>query len=104
MTLPTELHIGGMTYRVESGVEHLRSDSDERLCGQIDYVAGVIKLADGLGPTRVRQTLMHEIVHGIANAACMYPSEDDVDRMASGLIAVFRENPGLVKFFFGDDE
>lgn len=95
MKIPTKLHIGGITYRVELESGELRDESDHKLCGEIDYQAALIRVKRDMAPSRIIQTLMHEIVHGIANASCMYPSEEDVDRVASGIIAVLRENPEL---------
>lgn len=73
------------------------TDGKHQLDGQIDYVAGHIRLRKGLCDGTKRQTLWHEVIHGIATHGRIKMKEDDVDRMASGIIQVLMDNPWLAK-------
>lgn len=67
-------------------------DKDTHLVGQINYAEQVIKVEKGLGSEYRRQTIIHEVVHGILEAlgySDINSDEQKVQGIASALHQVF---------------
>ncbi|MDR3572871.1 MAG: hypothetical protein P4L50_03335 [Anaerolineaceae bacterium] len=95
-TLPTSIQIGPCKYQVDI-VRDLRSDSDEKLLGQIDYVNFVIHIDNKLNDQQTPFTLWHEIIHGILRNSCRGLKESVVDTLAFGIVDVLQRNDnGLI--------
>lgn len=78
------VNILGRMVRVEY-VPDLK-DGDEELYGQILHPDDVIKLnQDFEGTTRLEETILHEIIHGISGALGMGLEEQNVTSLARGL-------------------
>jgi hypothetical protein len=68
------------------------------LAGTIDLRGGTIRVvAVGSPDSIVAETLLHEILHGISFNRDIGLSESQVDQVAAGLMALFVDNPELVK-------
>ena len=92
---PDTVQILGMTYPVRTEPnEHFVNNAN----GKIDGDAQYILIADALGPDKDRETLLHEVIHGISFAMCSDLTEHQVRSMANGLYAVLRNNPALVTY------
>lgn len=105
MNRPNEINIVGVVYRVEycdrpSEVDVFKRQS---LWGQIDYWTRTIRVYDaGRQSADLWQTIMHEILHGLAehlHLTCLgkggAPEDsvhDELDRLATGLVDVFARN------------
>jgi hypothetical protein len=50
-----------------------------------------------------RDTLLHEVLHGIDHEMHCGMSEPQIRRMATGLLQVLRHNAGLVAYLVGTD-
>lgn len=98
--IPEEIVIGPNRYAVEF-VERLESDDHRRLTGQIDYSALKIRIDPAPELNRQVITLFHEIVHGIDEVYGLDLAEEDVDRMANGIVDVLQRNPGLLELVGG---
>ena len=110
MEIPKQLKIGGHTYKVICPYE-FRDRGD--LSGQHDSSLLEIRIDDRDGwshvekpDSRVRQTLMHEILHAIDSAAGLNElnngtkeSERIVDAISEGLCQVFNDNNELLELF-----
>ena len=71
----------------------------QRLNGHILYDKAVIKIDSGLALVSQRLTMMHEIVHGIADYLDVDMSEKEVSLMANGITAMLMDNPEVVNMF-----
>lgn len=101
--------IGYLTYDVyeadhvrEDGVSHLPDVTDDKwLCGEISYIKRCIYINGVLDEEVKKQTLLHEITHGILRNAGQHANSENeelVDGIAYGLIQVLRDNPQLIEY------
>jgi len=57
------VNICGIPYKVELQTTHFEADA--RHFGEIDYKRGVITIADDMSEEITKETLYHEIIHGM---------------------------------------
>lgn len=57
-----------------------------------------IDIKEGQHPTEEADTMLHEVIHGISDLHRLNLSESRVARFATGLIAVFQDNPEFCKY------
>lgn len=97
MKIPDKVRIGGVDYTVI--MEERIIDAEGRaLRGQIDYNAAKIKLEPNVQDEQgKKQTLMHEIMHGIAKhfGLSILDDEDVIDKLATGMYMVISDNPDM---------
>ena len=101
---PKKVNIIGIEYAVEyvdkpSDVDIYKRDS---MWGQIDYWTRTIRVYDnGRSEEDVFQTLLHEVLHGIAEALKLYlakkENHDDLDILALALTDVLFRNGWILK-------
>lgn len=93
--IPANIRILGLSYPVamESN-EHFVNHAN----GIINCDEQFIRIADTLGPDKEKETLLHEVIHGVSFAMCSDLSEHQVRSMANGLYSVLKDNPKLVKY------
>lgn len=110
MHIPSSLKIGGHTYKVICPYG-FRDRGD--LSGQHDASLLEIRIDNRDGwshvekpDSRIRQILMHEILHAIDSAAGLNElnggtkeNERIVEAISEGLCQVFSDNPELLKLF-----
>lgn len=85
-------------YRVEE-VEQI--DKYQRLLGQIEYTEQVIKIDKNISEDMKKETLIHEIIHGILEKLGyeeLNEDEQKVHSIASTMYLVLKENQ-LISFF-----
>lgn len=85
-------------YRVEE-VEQI--DKYQRLLGQIEYTEQVIKIDKNISEDMKKETLIHEIIHGILEKLGyeeLNEDEQKVHSIASTMYLVLKENK-LISFF-----
>ena len=99
MPRPESVRILGVKYPVAT---ETNTDFTGTANGHIDGDAQAIRIADGLGPDKGRETLLHEVIHGTSFAMCSDLTEHQVRSMANGLYAVFRDNPDLIRYLMTD--
>lgn len=96
MRIPERVRIGGVDYAV---IHEERLNNGQNLAyGRIDYDKAEIRLAEHLQSAQGEcQTLLHEILHGIANhfGLAINEEEDSIDKLASGLYMVLKDNPEM---------
>lgn len=90
--LPQEIKIIGKTYRVEPVPE---MDDD---CGACYDSKQLIKISEDLAQELAQDTLLHEVIHAVDFQMHTNLKERQVSALASGLTAVFKENPEFVKY------
>ena len=92
MNIPKKINIGGIIY----DVEFVKKADDElnkfNLYGNIDFVDCKIKIADGINNQMKEVTLIHEVLHGIAQNYSMDFKEDEIERLSNGIYQVLKEN------------
>lgn len=95
-TMPSSVRVLGMDMAV---VVHTADDAhmDDKF-GYCDNLRMRIVLSESNTPSQMRETCLHEVVHAVDWAVKADMEEDQVGRMARGLFAVLRDNPGFVKW------
>jgi len=96
------VQIGPIKFTVRF-VDDLRAEDGRGLDGWIKYGQSSISIDSNVGPQRARQTLWHEVIHGIFdNAGIEQPPEGTVDALANGVMDVLMRNPALVELTIGE--
>lgn len=73
-------------------------ETGEQLCGSIIYAQQEIYSAEGQTLEQEQDTLVHEIFHGIEHAMDIDIEETAIRRLATGWLAVIKDNPGLISY------
>lgn len=99
--LPDTIRILALDIKI---VEEPPGEFTEDSMGRSSLMRGQITLRKDLPEGIKMQTLLHEIIHMIAsmNDLELNDSEVEVSTLASGLLALFRDNPGLARQFSGE--
>ncbi len=90
--------------KIGDGYYRVRYREFRRIYGQIGLGSKWLDLADDLNEEEGVYTLLHEVLHGIWHHRAMPPrprEERVVTELAWGLMAVFRDNPGLLTHLEG---
>lgn len=93
--------IGNRNYNVlfETPVQN-----DELVDGSIDYSKSEIKVSQNISVDYQRETLLHEVLHGVVEDAKLYEFFDDevleklVTTVTPRLIQMLCDNPELIQF------
>jgi hypothetical protein len=105
----TTVKIGYLTYtvvvadqRAEDGLPHLPTVADDTwLSGEISFSKARIFIHAALAEEVQKQTLLHEITHGVFHHAGQHAycaNEEMVDTVAYGFMALIRDNPELIAY------
>lgn len=90
--IPTSLRILGKSWEVaEAPTDFTHAGSCNR-----DYQKIVV--ATNLPLDNVKDTLLHEVLHAVGYCMATKLTEDQVAALATGLLAVFLDNPALMEF------
>lgn len=73
-------------------------DPDANDLGEWDENKACLGLRLNLVPSHAAAVLWHEILHVISSQLALDLTESQVQRIATAQYAVWRENPGLLKF------
>jgi len=101
-SLPKKLIIGSNVYEVEesNGVIILEG---QQCSGLIDIGFGKIVVDRQLSEGAKRNTLMHEVTHGIDEFLEIGLNEAKTDKVAKGMLMVLRQNPALVDYLLREE-
>jgi hypothetical protein len=94
MQTPSKVRIGGVDF-VIAFKSRLLSDDDKLLCGQIHHRTSEIFINSDLGEEMQYITLLHEVLHGIAEHAQLElgdHGETVIDVFARGIYQVAKDN------------
>lgn len=91
---PAKLKILGKPFIIHWLTEGLDPD----LVGECDTDKQVIRVRDGQPLESEQDTLLHELMHAVDEAVDAKLKESQVKRLATGLLAVLKENPTLVAY------
>lgn len=87
----TDVRVVARTYKV-SWQEHLGAQ------GETDHHLLTIKIETGKAKEQEQDTVFHEVLHAVDYTMQAKLSERQVATMATGLLAVLKENPSLVEY------
>lgn len=102
MKLPEHLKVGAAVYQVEVGSDNNFDLMREGNIGRTDHLQRVIKVNTQMAEQTQRDTLFHEAIHCVARHANLDEAwgedgEDYVERLETGLLMLFTDNPELVR-------
>lgn len=103
--LPDKVRIGAIDYDVKLADNMTPNSGNENgiVLGEIVYRKALIYLSPDQNPQVMRQTLMHEIAHGILHQAGHYENDEAiVTALGYGLTALIRGNPDLIRYIRED--
>ena len=102
-----KLKIGYQDIVIERDTSTFQKQSDSY--GEYDHRKNTITITNGLGPLDEANTLLHEILHGIAYINSLTQTGQPLDKenseevvintMTNGLAQVFRDNKWLLPYF-----
>jgi hypothetical protein len=103
--LPKRITISAHVYTVT--VKKLRHS----LAGRIHYRTGAITIYPGMPPSRERETLFHEVLHGVIQAVGSKYAlaengdecEEIIKAIAPTLLDTLRRNPRLARYLLEED-
>ena len=64
--------------------------------GEIDFLQRVIRIDSDMTPQDKKETLLHEIVHGVDEFMTIKLEEEQVKKLGAALAMVLMDNPGLL--------
>jgi glycerol-3-phosphate dehydrogenase len=96
--IPSEVDILGKRYVVEITQREGGDEEGSDDYGQCRSDQCRIEVANYQCDEQKRDTLLHEIMHGVDHEMHCNMSEAMIRRMATGLLQVLRHNPDLVAF------
>ena len=101
MKLPEKLKVGGRIYDVSTDGSHDVELAHNCHMGETDHMKAVISIGSEYSDAQKRGTMIHEMLHAIANhtnldTAWADNGEDYIERLEAALSMVFMDNPDLV--------
>ena len=94
--------VGNSIIRILGRDVDVTTEPDKDLAGYWDSNKGIINVAPGQDAFNSKDTLLHEIMHAIlSQQGSMHPyklEESFVRPLATGLMAVFQDNPQVAKW------
>lgn len=66
--------------------------------GEYDYEAQIVRLRNGQQLAFEADTLLHELLHAIDDAMQLGLKERQVHCVATGIIALFKDNPAFLEY------
>jgi hypothetical protein len=113
-TMPRQIHMGPLTYRVSTSLddwkrlspEDFDKDGDLRSWGYTHHTSGTILINPESHDVLQRLTLLHEIMHAAAfSAGQLYdrkrPEEDWVVMVSAPLLDAMKRTKGLTEYLRG---
>ena len=97
---PFRIRIIGKDHAIDylpSGHDDLK-EGDDTFAGRIDHERQRVMIEEGQTLDSEQDTLLHEVMHGVERAMDLDLEETKVRRMATGLLAVFKDNPDFLDF------
>ena len=91
MKRPERIRILGKAFRLTNEVA-------DDLNGECDTDTQTIAVRDGQPLESEQDTLLHEVIHAIDEAMDAKMKETQVKKLATGLLAVMKDNPGLTAY------
>jgi hypothetical protein len=93
MRLPVSVKVAAVEYSVDA-IADLKLDG-EAMCGLCRVGPCRIELKADLPAGRLRETLLHEVIHAINSEYGIGLRERQVQALGTALVQVLRDNPAL---------
>jgi hypothetical protein len=104
--IPEHILIGNMFYRVVQNpnvIMNMQRNADTPFrYGELDPWNQEIRISPDTGPDMARIGLLHEITHGLLSWCDEEVSESIVNAVANGIYQLFRDNPSLYDYIYGE--
>ena len=88
--VPVSVRVMGKRWVIE-----YREQDEYGLC---DYKQTKITISEDQSLENMRDTVLHELVHAISNEVKAGLNEKQTATISTGVLAILRDNPGLVRF------
>lgn len=101
MKRPSRVKIVGKTHvfaYVPDDHPSLKNAEGVELLGCIDHDRQQIAILDAQTLEAEQDVILHEVMHGVERAMDLDVDESVIQRLATGLIAVIKDNPGFVRY------
>lgn len=100
MKRPSRVRIIGKLHKIDYLPADHRDlkDGDDALVGRIDHDAQRVMIAQGQTLVSEQDTLLHEVLHGVEWAMDLEVPETVIHRLATGLLAVLKDNPDFLRY------
>lgn len=95
MKRPERVRILGKPFKVEFGVGAPLEDGD---MGDCNTEGQVLTVRDGQPLENEQDSLLHEVIHAISDYMEIKMREGQVTKLATGLLAVLKDNPALAAY------
>jgi hypothetical protein len=92
MKRPERIRVLGKAFKVTNG------PLEDNLNGECDTDKQTLAVRDGQPLESEQDTLLHEVIHAIDEAMGLKMKEAQVKGCATGLLAVMKDNPGLMAY------
>jgi hypothetical protein len=79
-------------------IKWLSAELSPELLGECDSDGQVIMVREGQPLEQEQDTLWHELIHAVDEAMDSRLKESQVKRLATGLLAVIKDNPSLIQY------
>lgn len=97
--LPKRLRVIGKHYKVRIVDKVDDEDSDGESCP----VAQTILIKEGHGFENARDTALHEAIHAVDHQMHLKLTEEQVEGLGTGVLALLRENRGFVRWLLANE-
>lgn len=100
---PTRLHVLGKPIAIRyvpAGHALLKDSPDDEKpgSGRADADRQVIAIEQGMPLEQEQDTVLHEVIHIVEDAMSIRISETAVAQLATGLLAVLKDNPSFLHY------
>lgn len=94
---PITLRIGAVDYKIQC-VERLTDEGAQRFYGLHHLTTSLIEIDAEQGPQNAWNTLWHETLHAVCDAAGIekHPDENIIRALSEGICGALRDNPDLL--------
>ncbi len=96
MVIPKECNIVGKRWRIK-WLRRVKLGG-ESVSGACYYDKCLIKVCTKQDPQQMRDTLLHEVIHGLEETLSLDLTEQQVHALAGGLYGLFKDNPKLTRW------
>ena len=79
-------------------IQYVDAEDMPKAWGEYDYETQVVRIRTGQQPQFEADTVLHELIHAIDDVMQLGMTERQVHCSASGLIALFKDNPAFLEW------
>jgi hypothetical protein len=101
MKRPLRVKIVGKQHTIvyaPTGHPELKNAEGDALSGAIHHDKQELYVEEGQPLEQEQDTVLHEVFHGVERAMDLDLEETTIRRMATGFLAVIKDNPSLVRY------